>query len=296
MGPPARHDLAGDVPILLRGINRSGLEYSRAPVEDLAEIRSWGANLVRIPFNQQWLLEDDSYLDQLAAAAHRAKTLGMYVLFDLQWLAYGQNRGKNPDGSNIATPPLPDEDSPRAWRKLALRFRDDPAVMFDLLNEPHDRLPDDPFPLYAADGSLLHSPRVTARQWHPWAKRIADDIRNFAPETLLFISGTDWGFQLHEIDLENIVHGWHVYPHPGRDFRRAQLPLPTVVTEFGPVGDLAVIEDLLNFLDERQLGWCAWSWRDWPALIDERGPTAFGRLVQERLKHHQEMGTGLSVV
>ena len=56
-----------------------------------------------------------------------------------------------------------------------------------------------------------------------------------------------------------------------------------MVTEFGPVGDLDVIRELLDFLDEKQLGWCAWSWRDWPALVDDHGPTPFGRLIRGRL-------------
>ena len=99
---------------------------------------------MRVPFNQQWLLDDPSYLDELAAVAGDAAARGLYVLFDLQWLAYGQRRGRQSRRQRtIATPPLPDENSPRAWQRMAQRFAGEPAVMFDLLNEPHDRLPDD---------------------------------------------------------------------------------------------------------------------------------------------------------
>jgi endoglucanase len=289
---------AGDRPVLLRGVNRSGLEYSRGAIEarELDEIAGWGANFLRVPFNQAWLLEDASYLDELTQVAELAAARGMYVLLDLQWLAYGQRRGTNPDGSNIATPPLPDLESPRAWAMLAARFGGNPAVMFDLLNEPHARLPDDPFPLVAPDGTPLAADEVGPAEWHPWVHALVAAIRPLAPETLLFVSGTDWGFQLAPLALDGIVHAAHVYPHPGKrtraDWQRgfAQLARtqPVVITELGPVGELADVVELLDFLDEQQLGWAAWSWSDWPRLVvhaqaGDYTPTPFGREVLHRL-------------
>ncbi len=225
--------------------------------------------------------------------AERASARSLYVLFDLHWLAYGQRRGSNGDGSNIATPPLPDENSPHAWQQMAARFADNPAVMFDLLNEPHDRMPGDSFTLHAADGAPLDSPCVTCAEWHPWARTLAAAIRESAPETLLFASGVDWGFDCVELDLDNLVHAAHVYPFARRrtraDWERGFAELarrrPVVVTELGPVeNDLDAIVELLDFLDERGLGWAAWSWSDAPRLVDDAGQsTAFGDLIRQRL-------------
>jgi hypothetical protein len=285
--------LAGEHRVVLRGVNLSGLEYSRGAISprDLDEVAAWGANLVRVPFNQEWLLDDATYLDELSQVAALAAARGIYVLFDLQWLAWGQERGSNPDGSNVATPPLPDENSPRTWQKLAARFGEDPSILFDLLNEPHDRLRDDRFPLLAADGTPLHSPVVTTSIWHAWARRLHDEIRPFAPHTLLFVSGVDWGFHCAPLDLPGIVHAAHVYPHPGKstraDWERGFGALcrtrPVVVTELGPVDNLAPVEELLDYLDALGLGWAAWSWRDAPALTENGAPTAFGQLVRARL-------------
>jgi hypothetical protein len=284
--------------VLLRGVNRSGLEYSRGAIDarELDEIAGWGANFLRVPFNQQWLLDDESYLDELAEVARLGAERGMYVLFDLQWLAYGQRRGSNPDGSNIATPPLPDLDTPRAWAKMAARFAGDPAVMFDLLNEPHSRLPDDAFPLHLPDGTPLPSGSVGPAEWHPWVHHLAQVIRPLAPETLLFVSGTEWGFQLAPVAVDNLVYAAHVYPHPGkrtradweRGFGRLSETHPVVVTELGPVEDLAEVVELLEFLDEKRLGWAAWSWSDWPRLVvnaqaGDYTPTPFGREILFRL-------------
>jgi Cellulase (glycosyl hydrolase family 5) len=277
--------------IRLKGINLSGLEYSRASIDphELDEIASWGANFIRVPFNQRWLLDDPSYLDQLAGVAALAAERSLYTLFDLHWLDYGQPRGTNPDGSNVATPPLPDRDTPRAWALMAARFGADRSVMFDLLNEPHDRLPEDPFPLFAADGSELSVPTVGPAEWHPWVRQIAAAIRPHAPDTPLFVSGTEWGFRCVDLDLPGIVHAPHVYPYAGRrtraDWEKAfgGLKAPVVVTELGPIDDdLSPIEELFDFLDEHGFGWAAWSWRDRPLLVENGRPTAFGRLVRSR--------------
>jgi endoglucanase len=270
--------------VRLRGVNLSGLEYSRGAISPalLDEVAGWGSNFVRIPFNQRWLLDDPSYLDELDTVAREANSRGLYVLFDLHWLDYGQLRGGTP---NIATPPLPDESSPRAWELMARRFAAHPAVMFDLLNEPHDRLPDDAFPLHAADGSRLESPRVGPAEWLPWARRLAAAVRAHAPDSLIFVSGTDWGRDLHPlVDLDHIVYSAHLYPRHRGDWRLAQVPGPVVAAEIGPpAGDLAVMEELLDFLDERDLGWAAWSVRDQPALKAGGQLTEWGKLVVRRL-------------
>lgn len=272
--------------VRLRGVNLSGLEYSRGAISPalLDEVAGWGANFVRVPFNQRWLLDSAGYLDELAFVADEAAARDLYVLFDLQWLDYGQRRGSDPAGHNIATPPLPDEDSPRAWEKMARRFGSHPAVMFDLLNEPHNRIADDAVPLHAADGTLLTSPRVGPAEWHPWARRLAAAVRAVAPETLLFVSGTDWGRDLAPIDLDNIVYAAHLYPRHDGDWRLAPVPGPVVATEIGPpTGDLAALDALIDFLDARDLGWAAWSYRDWPALTTGGQLTEWGKLVVRRL-------------
>jgi hypothetical protein len=284
--------LAGNQPIRLRGINRSGMEYSRTtiPAGDLEQIASWGANFVRVPFNQQWVLEFDEYVEQLATVAALAAERNLYVLFDLQWLAYGQQRG-----ADNATPPLPDADTPAAWKKMAQRFADNPAVMFDLLNEPHDRLPGDPFPLFSADNTLLGSFKVTTAEWHPWAQKLSAVIRESAPDTLLFLSGVDWGYQCSALEIANVIYAAHVYLYSDRrtpaDWDRAfgQLAVdhPVVVTELGPDKDgrLDGVAALLDYLDARGLGWAAWSWTDAPHLIGPDGnPTPFGQLVHARIK------------
>src|SRR5215469_15433436 len=101
-------------PVLLRGVNRSGMEYSEPSdagflasaglTED--EIReivlSWRANIIRLPFNQDWVLRGrrghsaEDYLASLDLVISWAAALGAYTILDLQWLdadtVYGHTR------------------------------------------------------------------------------------------------------------------------------------------------------------------------------------------------------------
>lgn len=201
---------------MLRGVNRSGLEYSRAPIppEEIDVItRDWRANIVRVPFNQDWVLRAEGYLDLLDAAIERAAASGAYTLLDLQWLDTEHPFG--PDRQFV--PSLPNPETAGMWAALARRYGDNPAVLFDLFNEPHDRALDDPYPLYRPDGSMYDAGhrRVSMTEWGPWAEHLVDAVRAEAPETLLFVSGTEWGYDLRgfPLDREGLVYSTHVYPN-----------------------------------------------------------------------------------
>ena len=258
---------AGDQVVRLRGVNLSGLEYSRGVVTKpvLDEIASWGANFLRCPSTRSGCSEipatSTSWSAPPTTPRCAASTSCSTCMARLR-PAPGQQPRR-----------LQRRYSALARRRLAPCLGADgralhpyPAVMFDLLNEPHDRLAGDAFPLFAADGSLLGS-QVGAAEWHPWVRRLAAEIRRHAPETPLFVSGTDWGFQLAPLDLDNVVQASHIYPYPGKrtraDWERAlAVAAPVVVTELGPIdGDLGTMRELLDFLDEKGYGWAAWSWR-----------------------------------
>ena len=196
-------------PVRLRGVNRSGLEYAE-PVGmsfldgariSAAEIdyivRDWRANIIRLPFNQDWALHGrdgvtaDAYLDALDQVIYWASRAGAYTLLDLQWLDADVIRGRNRDGSANRVAALPTRDSITVWATLADRYRDEPAVLFDIFNEPHDPLRDDPTGLQAIrdDGTLtwLEGRRVTMAEWQPWARQLVTAIRREHPRGLVFV-------------------------------------------------------------------------------------------------------------
>ena len=120
--------------ILLRGVNRSGLEYSTAPIppEEIAVMtQDWGANIVRLPFNQDWVLNGrgeltgEDYLSLLDEAIDCAASHGAYSLLDLQWL--DADKPFSPNRQFVA--PLPNPDTARLWSTLARRYGANPGVM-----------------------------------------------------------------------------------------------------------------------------------------------------------------------
>jgi endoglucanase len=291
-------------PLRLRGVNRSGLEYSSSlstagiTGEELDQIvMHWGANVIRVPFNQQWALSSAAYRAELDLLIAEAAQRGAYVLLDLQWIDAQTERGKNSDGTSNFVPPLPDVDSIALWRELARSYRDEAAVLYDIFNEPHDPLPDDTVPFLGINESgqtfPLRKRVVTMKEWQPWAIQLVSAIRAEHPEALVFVPGVNWAYDLGGFPLpgiDNVVYSTHVYPNKGDNWDAAFGDLssryPVFLGEFGGAeGDLQWGQSLLKYLDGRSLGWAAWSWADHPHLVGANfEPTPFGSLVQSALQ------------
>ncbi|HYA01006.1 MAG TPA: glycoside hydrolase family 5 protein [Candidatus Binatia bacterium] len=143
---------ANGVPVTLHGADMSGTEtvcaqnwtndpFGGQPEDDaqtFAAMRSWGINAVRIPLNEDcWLgingvqIGGAAYQQPVEKLVRDLEAAGFYVIVDLHWTAPGTQRA-------VAQNPAPDEDhSPAFWQGVAGAFKDDPAVIFDLFNEPY---------------------------------------------------------------------------------------------------------------------------------------------------------------
>ena len=309
-------------PAWLRGVNRSGLEYTEPThagflaaaefTEDEVRwiVSDWGANIIRVPFNQDWALHGrkhcspEEYQASLDHVISWASALGAYTILDLQWLdaetVYGHTRhprrGKTPN--RVA--PTPDANTSVLWRTLAERYRDEPAVLFDLFNEPHDRLRDDflPIRLIDPDGEVVESDTsfVRPEEWVPWAQRLVAEIREIRPNGLILVGGVDWAFDLRgvRVDAPGIVYSAHIYPHhkPATWWKAldAAADVPVFIGEWGgTANDLDFGRQLSGRLRTLGLGWTAWSWVDYPELVlpprvPNYDPTAFGALVRSQLQ------------
>jgi endoglucanase len=295
-------------PVPLRGLNRSGLEYSgadeqgflsgagicRAEVQTI--VKDWGCNIVRLPFNQDFVLRGrdglsaEQYQQALDQVISWNAMFGAYTLLDLQWLDAERIYG----GDRNFVAPLPNMQSVTLWTMLATRYKDEPAVLYDIFTEPHDRLPDDPYPLNKEDGATYPSRQfaVTMAMWQPWARQLASAIRAQNPQSLIFIPGVNWAYDLRgmPIDLCNVVYSSHVYPNKGTDwagvFGNLAATAPVFVGEFGgedTPGDLDFVSKLIVYLQQRGIGWTAWSWFNDPFLVTRYTPTKFGALVRQQL-------------
>ena len=308
-------------PILLRGVNRSGLEYTQpsasgflaaagltaGEIQHIAE--DWRCTILRVPFNQAWALygtnghSAEEYLAALDQVIDWAAAQGIYTVLDLQWLdadtAYGFTVDQT--GAKVANhvPPLPNLDTVSLWTTLAQRYCHEPAVLFDLFNEPHQPLEDDSNPLYLvdSDGSIGESNTRFAgwQEWLGWADLLISAVRLTRPGGLILLGGVDWAFDLRgiRIDAPGIVYSAHIYPNrkPSTWWQAigGAKEVPVFLGEWGGTdNDLAFGRRLLKAIEARGLGWTAWSWVDYPPLVQsprepDYRPTAFGELVRNAL-------------
>jgi endoglucanase len=309
-------------PILLRGINRSGLEYSEPSAagfldaaqfteDELREMMlNWRANIVRLPFNQDWCLRGRSghsaeeYLASLDQVISWTAALGAYTILDLQWLdvetVYGCTEDEHGVQRTNHVPPTPNADTIVLWRTLAERYRDEPSVLFDLLNEPHDALPDDfqPIHLVGPDGEIFDSydSVVGPEEWVPWATLLTTEVRKIRPDGIVMVGGVEWAFDLRQIRVNapNIVYSAHIYSNRKLDDWGKALDawneVPVFVGEWGgKEEDLGFGRRLADLMRQRGLGWAAWSWVDDPPLVlqpraPDYRPTLFGELVRNELR------------
>lgn len=274
---------ASGQPVLLRGINRSGLEYSEpgedgfllsagiTPHEIAALARNWNCDIVRVPFNQDWALRGrgaytgEDYLralDRVIAWCGRER---MYTLLDLQWLQADTPYG--PDRQFIA--PLPDAESALLWEMLGDRYRAEPGVLFDLYTEPHD---------------------VTAMEWSAWAQRLAESVWRRAPEAVVFVAGTNWAYDLRDVKVEGpaVVYSTHVYAGKTPEWEaafgaRAKREAVFAGEWGGEAAHRVWGRRLARYFDELRMGWCAWGWPDKPPILERHACTEFGRIVRAGL-------------
>ena len=308
-------------PILLRGVNRSGLEYSEPgdagflaaagiTNEEVREIvEAWGANIIRLPFNQDWALHGrrsksgEDYLTGIDQVISWAAALGAYTILDLQWLdadtVYGHVKDQNGMAQDNHVAPTPNADTIELWRTLAGRYKDEPAVAFDLFNEPHDRLSDDSLPIHLLDeqDDVVESDvaSVSPDDWSRWAARLVQEIRAIRPSGIILVAGVDWAFDLRNVTVSGpgVVYSAHIYPDRKQsDWWKAIGrcdEIPTFIGEWGGGDkDLGFGSMLAAVMNGKQLSWTAWSWVDDPKLVQPPGPpdyrpTAFGQLVRNEL-------------
>jgi endoglucanase len=149
-------------PIRLLGVNHASFEYGcvdgfgyndgHMDDADAAAIASWNADAVRIPLNEDcWLgingqpnnsedpgetLMASGYRQAVEAYVSTLNAHGIYAILDLHWTAPGTQVAEEQQ-------PMPDNDhSPAFWQSVAQAFKGNPAVVFDVFNEPYD--PTDP--------------------------------------------------------------------------------------------------------------------------------------------------------
>lgn len=276
--------------VQLRGVNRSGTEYScihglgifDGPSDDasLEAIRSWNANAIRIPLNEDcWLAingvsaaySGPAYQAAIADFVDRSAQHGLYPILELHWSAPGTTPAT---GQN----PMPDEDhSVTFWSEVASYFKDRPAVILELFNEPYPDSNQDTAAAWTCWQSGGTCPGVS----YPVAgmQELVTAVRDTGAGNLVALGGvtysnslSEWNSHVPTDPLNNLAAAWHVYNYMVCNsiscFDSNVAPTaalhPVIATEIGE-DDCAggYITALMGWLDSHSANYLGWTWDTW---------------------------------
>lgn len=295
-------------PIRLLGVDRSGAEYAcvqgwaliDGPTDKRAidAMRSWRINAVRIPLNEDcWLgingvparFSGTRYRAAIRTFVARLHRAGLYVVLDLHWNAPGKERA-------LGQQAMADLDhAPAFWSSVARVFRADPAVVFDLYNEP-DGIS---WPCWR-DGCVL------AGGWRTAGMQIlVNAIRASGARQPVIATGIGSGNDLSSWlrykpydPAHELVAGLHAYSFLrcitvgcwNKNVEPVARSVPVVATEFGEADcEAAFINRFMDWADSAGVSYLGWSWTPTgcraPALISswQGQPTAYGEGLRTHL-------------
>jgi aryl-phospho-beta-D-glucosidase BglC (GH1 family) len=289
-----------------------------------AAIKTWKANAVRFPLNAaSWLglmtynaagkaiaadpAKVRGYQASVQAAVTAANAAGLYVILDLHWSApyftvTGQT-GKvpfTPDGQGSFA--NTDTDL-QFWKEVATAYKGNPAVMFELFNEPYldsfgPTVPADVGQAQRNGGAVGRFLNTAGSMTQTWAiagfQQMTDTIRATGATNVILVSDRNYAKDLRAWlanritdPLGQVAAVWHGYPAYGAAYGTAAYALPdlgqaaytalegilaagvpVIVTEFGGHNVAGTVGDqfvsnVTAWLDKTGASGIAWSWDVW---------------------------------
>jgi len=271
--------------------------------EDIRFIKQSGFNSVRVPFNYR-LFVSDGMVPTLEGPGYElldrvigwCRSEGLYVILDMHAAPGGQT-GDNIDDS-FAYPFLFEGSESQQltinlWRKIAARYRNEPAVIgYDLLNEPIAH--------YFDTASL--NPKL-----EPLYRRIVSGIREVDRNHIIFLGGAQWdtNFKIFGPPFDpKLAYTFHKYwMTVNQDAIQEYLTfrdkynVPIWMGESGENTD-DWIGSFRKLLEAKNIGWCFWPYKkldatsctvsikmpdDWATIVDfADGPRTTFEEVRKR--------------
>ena len=255
--------------------------------EDIRFIKQSGFNSIRVPFSYRLFvseaeprkIEGEGYrlLDDVVAWC---KKENLYVIFDMHAAPGGQT-GDNIDdswGYPFLFESAESQDlTVNLWRKIAARYRDEPAVIgYDLLNEP--------IAPYFDTADL--NPKL-----EPLYRKMVAGIRVVDRNHLIFLGGAQWdnNFKVFGPPFDDkLVYTFHKYwmevnqqaIQEYLDFRDKH-NVPVWMGESGENTD-EWISSYRTLLERNNIGWCFWPYKKLNAtscVVSINSPTDWDTIV-----------------
>jgi hypothetical protein len=245
----------------------SGFGTSSGTIPDDTFIRAQKCNVVRLPLNEEsWLGYPNSsgtnpdpsgnYVSVVKKSVAQYTADGLYVIVDLHWSAQGSAPAN-------AQQMMADSDhSITFWTSVANAFKDNPAVIFELYNEPHDI-----------------SNAVVSGGGGGWAgyQQMLDAVRATGATNVVLMGGTAWSndeswwTSNRPVDALNQIAAAHHDYNQGLTYDIGTNPtaatamlnapgVPVVITETGDSNSgSSYISAVLSTADAQGYGVVAWA-------------------------------------
>jgi hypothetical protein len=322
--PPELHvvgnhlETASGKAVWLQGVAVPSLEWS-AGGEHILEsigvaIKDWKANCIRLPVRENFWsghgpYQNDGgmkYRQLVDDAINLCAGNGCYLVLDLH-------------DFRAAT-----EKQAAFWKEVAARYKNNPAVIYELLNEPHDLT----WEVWrnggivtekkkGASNTLAENKEKLKHFTAVGMQTLVDDVRQTGAKNLIVAGGLDWsydlsgiltGFALDDHGGDGIIYSAHVYPwksdwqHKFLDVAEkyplflGEVGADTQKMEFVPASrqeDPATwVPDILGVIQKYKLNWTAWNFhpKSTPRVILDWNytPTPFwGAYVKRALAGEQ---------
>lgn len=274
-------------PIWLQGVNVESLEWTAIGESVLratqVAVDEWKSNIVRLPLSSEFWFGKDAddggmaYRKLVDNVITLAANRGAYTLLDL-------HHYKAPRSRDV-----------EFWKDAAARYKNHPAVLFDLFNEPHSTtwevwrdggfIPDKDAPADEDNFLSAEEKALAAKGFHAVGmQKLVDTVRETGARNIIVAGGLDWAYDLSGIDRgfalddkggNGIIYATHIYPWK-REWEKAIGPLlgkhPILVGEVGASNkkmewlaadqqeDAATwVPVMLGFIQKHKLHWTAFS-------------------------------------
>lgn len=302
---------SGDT-VVLKGVNFSGTQYAcaegwgffDAPATDasVTALKSWKINAVRLPLNEScWLGINKvkpayaglNYQKAVGDWTKKLTDAGLYVIVDMHWNAAGTKKAMEQKA-------MADRDHANDyWKSVATYFKGNPAVLFDLYNEPY---PDRNRGTTAAwkcvrDGGTCAGVSFTTAG----SQEMLNSVRTTGAKNVVLVSGPEYAGSLNRwVEFKpndpanQLAASVHIYGQPlgsPYDDQKRWGEVSTLAKTYpviiGEMGDSdcshKFIDKLMPFADTNGISYFGWGWvvadcADEPSLIkDYKGtPSNYG--------------------
>ena len=281
----SRHEL-----VRLRGVNAASLEWvsdGEGHIFDTVKtaIKDWRVNVIRLPLariaGSARLQSKRTKARLIASWWKRSWTIcarrRCYIILDLHWSDAGEW------GKQIGQHVMPDQNSLEFWKSCASTYKNHPAVIFDLYNEPHDVSWD----IWLNGGQVAEKAfgRNPAKSFQAVGMQaILDAVRATGAKNLIVVGGLDWAYdmkgflagkQIADPMGNGVIFANHAYPFKGDTVERwiskmeeASKVIPIIVGEFGADSrgsartkgqtDEEWVRQVLQALEGHKWSWIAW--------------------------------------